>query len=247
MFQTSFAGVSLGEVLSWDEEIPSRVLAEDFPRKHGSFVPPIAFLGTRTIRVNCRAVGASEAALKSFLNDLSYKLYRKGRDKLVLRDDSRYLNAIKTAMRLGYKAGEAPAVQALFSIEFLCDDPFWYSTIESSIATQSIVASPTTFVITHNGPVETPPRIEIKAVGANRTDVKLSNTTVGLFVRYAGTIVAGQTLVIDCAKKTVANAGVNGLNDFTGTFFNLEPGAQNLTFEGAQPCDVTVYWTERWA
>jgi len=105
---------------------------------------------------------------------------------------------------------------------------------------------PPNWPITNSGKAPTPPRIEIKAANGDTTDVKITNTTTSLFVRFAGTITNGNTLVIDHAKRTVKNGGANGLNDFTGSFWDLVTGINNLEYSGPSGVNVLTYWTERY-
>ncbi len=104
-----------------------------------------------------------------------------------------------------------------------------------------------TYSLTNNGKASTPPRIEITANGCDATDVKITNTTTSLFVRFAGTITNGNTLVIDHAERTVQNGGANGLNDFTGSFWDLVTGVNNMEYSGPTGHHVKTFWTERYA
>ena len=171
--------------------------------------------------------------MKTYLNTLSQTLSDKGRDRLYLRDDGRYLNAIKQGFSYRFNGARAGSRVAQFSVQFIADDPFWYSGTTESVLTSNVVASPTVIAVTNSGGTKTSPLIEIKALGSPVTDVKISNGTTGLFVHYSGTINAGATLSIDCADfKAVVNGG-NALNLITGTIeLFLEPGLNNLVYEG---------------
>jgi phage-related protein len=247
----TFAGLAIDGVFDWGEDLPSRVQSETFPRRHGSIVQSLAFLGPRTVTLSGEVVKADETSLKSYLNALSQTLTDRGRDRLFLRNDNRYLNAIKTAFSYRFQGGRLPASIAQFSISFLADDPFWYNSTTDSVLTSNIVASPTVIAVTNNGGSKTPPLIEIKALGSAVTGVKISNGSTGLFISYTGTINAGATLSIDCADfKVLANGG-NGLNLIgTGSSIDmqLEPGLNNFVYEGAVTgVDVNILWLPRWS
>ena len=245
-FALKFAGETLDDVATWDEPLEFKVGEEEFPRRHGSLVQEVAFLRSRRIVLTGRVFKDDEATLKTYLEDLKQTFIEKGRDRLQLRDDNRYLNAILSGFSTRYIAGQAANRGAPFSLEFLADDPFWYSDTEKTNAQDAIASSPHTYSITNSGKAHTPPRIEIKAAGGDATDVKLTNTTTGLFARFAGTISNGQTLIINSAKRTVTNGAANGLNDFTGSFWEFVAGVNNLQYEGPTGVDVVVYWTERY-
>jgi len=243
-----FAGMTLDGISDWSEDLPSRVQSETFPRRHGSIVQRLAFLGARTVTLSGEVVKADSTALRDYLNTLSLTLTERGRDKLLLRDDNRYLNAIKTGFSYRFAGGRLPALIAQFSIQFLADDPFWYDSTTDSVLTSNVTTSPQVIVVTNNGGTKTPPLVEIKALGSAVTDVKITHGTTGFWFRYSGTINAGATLSVDCADfKAVVN-GANALNLITGTLdMNLEPGANNMVYEGpVTGCDINFVWLNRW-
>jgi len=247
----TFAGLAIDGVTDWGEDLPSRVQSETFPRRHGSIVQNLAFLGPRTVTLSGEVIKADETSLKSYLNTLSQTLTDRGRDRLFLRDDSRYLNAIKTGFSYRFQGGRRPANISQFSIQFLADDPFWYNSTTDSVLTSGIVASPTVIAVTNNGGTKTPPLIEIKALGSAVTGVKISNGSTGLFISYVGTINAGATLSIDCADFKVICNGVNSLSQLgTGSTLNmfLEPGLNNFVYEGPTTgVDINILWLPRWS
>lgn len=245
MFQIKFAGLTIDDIAEWGEDQPSRVGVETFPRRHGSITQKLAFLGPRTITVSGKVFKDSEAELKSYLNTLSATMSDRGRDKLYLRDDNRYLNAIKTGFGYRFGASRQETVSAAFNIEFLADDPFWYDGQTQSNLESAVASSPHSFTVNNGGGTRTPPLIEVKAVGGDRTDFTITNTTIGLSMRFAGTIFSGNTCSIDCADYTVINGGSNGLRDFTGNFWQLEQGDNHITYAGPVTVDVNVVWLER--
>src|SRR6266576_1543551 len=157
----TFAGMTLDGIAEWGEDIPSRVQAETFPRRHGSSVQRLAFLGARTITLSGEVFKSDETTLKNYLSSLSQTLTDRGRDKLYFRNDNRYLNAIKTGFGYKFSASRPPTMLAQFSIQFLADDPFWYAGNTDSVLTSNITTSPRTIAVTNNGGTKTPPLIEV--------------------------------------------------------------------------------------
>jgi len=246
-FDIRFAGFTLEGVQVWEEPFELKIHSEEFPRRHGSIVQKVAFIRPKRIVVTGYVAKSSESVLKTYLEDLKQKFLEEGRDKLQLRDDNRYLNAILSGFGFRLERDQSPLVSAVFTLEFFADDPFWYD-INIDTDTQSAIASsPHTYSLTNSGKSPTPPTIEIKAAGGDATDVKVTNTTTSLFVRFAGTITNGQTLIIDHEDRTVDNSGANGMNDFTGSFWELVTGVNNLEYTGPTGVDVTVSWTKRYA
>jgi len=105
-------------------------------------------------------------------------------------------------------------------------------------------ASPKSITITMEGnAISNDPVINVTAGSANITAIEIKNTTTGHLAEldYIGTILAGNTLKIDCGAYTVQNNAVDADADFsTGTthtineWFRLPPGANTIvvTFTG---------------
>lgn len=135
------------------------------------------------------------------------------------------------------------------TIDLLCLDPFWYSDDEQE-KTETITATPTSFVVNNVGRVETFPVITITATGAlpdfvleNETDVQSDGD--GLKFRYTDPgLFAGDVLVIDCVEGTVKRGATNYIRYFTGAFLKLLAGDNTLTYTGAD-CSIKVEWFER--
>lgn len=250
-FALKFSDLTLDDVEEWTEESSSRVDVEDFPRRHGTIIPLAPYLKPRVIRMSGRVFKSTEAALKTYLEDLSNRLTEKGLAKLQLRDNTRYLNAVKSGFSYSFSAGQAALLGARFAIEFLAGDPFWYAATETTSDQGIVGASSYNFSIINNGKSKTPVRAEMIAVGANKTDLKLTNRTNTLFMRFSGTVVRGQTLIMNSAHvrypaRRVTNGSSNGLNSFTGGFWLLEVGQNNLRYEGPTDVGLKVFYTERW-
>lgn len=245
----TFAGLTMDGIKTWREQISSKVEEEEFPRRHGSIIQEIAFLGSRKIFLEGEVFKSTEALLKTYLYDLGRLLTEKGRDKLILRDDSRFLNAIKRDLSYQFNAARAAGVGAAFTIEFIAADPFWYDPTETTNTQSAVGASPFNYAITNGGSVSTPVKIEIVAAGGNVTDVKLTNSTTGLFIRYSGTILNGQTLLIEtdrAGRQKATNGGSNALSLITGSFWHLIVGVNNIQYDGPTGVNILVKYTLRY-
>lgn len=246
-FQLQFAGLTLDDVAELFEESPSRVHIDLFPRREGGVGPEVALRAPKTFRLTGQLIKDSESALDTYLQNLKQKL-NAGVGQLVIKDNNRYATVIKKDFGIMYRAGELPTRAVRFFIDLVAPDPFFYSTTESTSGVSTISASPQSFTVTNNGGVYCHPKIEVKAVGADKTNVKLSNTTNGQYVQFTGTIVNGQTLIFDCVAQKVTNGAQNGLASFLGdSKLSLMAGANNLLYEGpASGVEVTVKHVARW-
>src|SRR5574341_1037300 len=112
------------------------------------------------------------------------------------------------------EAGRAPDVSARFTIAFDAQ-PFFFGADQSQTEANKI--PPWNFTVTNNGGVRTPVTLEVTATSGDLSNIKLTNTTTGLFVYFTGTLLAGNTLIFDNARTskrmTVQNGGGNSLNN----------------------------------
>ena len=104
--------------------------------------------------------------------------------------------------------------------------------------------SPKSFTITMEGnAISNDPIINVIAGSANITAIEIKNTTTGNLAEldYTGTIISGNTLIIDCGAYTVQNNGVDddanfalGATHAINEWFLLPPGANTIvvTFTG---------------
>lgn len=250
-FQIQLGSLTLDGMTRWEESMPSRVPVETYPRRHGAIIPAAPLKGPKSGRFDFNLSADTEWELKNSLENLRVEL-EKGSGKLFLRDDSRYLNAVKTNFAIVHVAGNAPATNATGYIEFVIGDPYWYSDGGEQWDTQANVASsPKNYTVVNSGGAPTPPRIEITALSVNKTGTfKLTNTTAGLYVQWgSGTINATKKLIINCAADpfSVTNDGTNALGLFSGSRSLLLLAELNsLSYEGPTGVDVKVAWTERW-
>jgi len=86
----------------------------------------------------------------------------------------------------------------------------------------------------------------IVTIAGSVSGVKITNRTNGRSMTLTTTL-SGQTLVIDGAKATVTRNGQNAMSGLVaGDFVMLEPGANQLVFEGGAPnATVAFGWRHR--
>lgn len=228
----------------------SRVSEYRFPRRPGSLAPRVPVADSKHVVIGGDIWKGTESEIVNYLDSLNQTLSDKGRDKLYLRDNNRFLYAVKSGFSHQFVYAEVPSTHAKFSIEFVVDDPYWYSaTPESDSQTVGAVNSKT-WAITNDGKARTPPVIELTRTSAanDQSDVLITNTTTGLYLKWAGTFVNGSKLIFDTVNKRVTSAGGNGLNNFTGTLnFMLESGANNLRYDGPGNATILTTWQERYS
>lgn len=244
-FQIKFAGLTLNNLEDWSEDLPSRVNPETFPRRQGAIVQPVPFVAPRQIRVSGTVDKETESDLKTYFRTLGASLHN-GIGELYLRDDSVFLNAVKSGYGYSYSAKEKPSTRGKYFIDFIAGDPYWYSATPSSDTQSNVSSSPHTFSVDNDGGTLTPIAFSIEALGADKTGTfKLTDTTHGLSFSWTGTIEADQLLTIDTGTKRVLNGGGNGIAGFTGSFFLLVVGTNNFSYEGPTGVDLVTTWTHR--
>src|SRR5574341_1554101 len=213
-FQLKFADQIIDEVALWTEHGGLRVEPDIFPRRHEAILPDMAMLAPKRIVVSGEVHKANLAASIAYLRALFGKLVELGQDKLYLYDDGTYLKAICRDWGVDREAGRAPDVSARFTIAFDAQ-PFFFGADQSQTEANKI--PPWNFTVTNNGGVRTPVTLEVTATSGDLSNIKLTNTTTGLFVYFTGTLLAGNTLIFDNARTskrmTVQNGGGNSLNN----------------------------------
>jgi phage-related protein len=249
MFQIRFGSLSLDGFHEWSEDIPSRVTESRFPRRPGSIAPRVPVPDSRIISLVGDIIKDSETELKAYLENLNQSLSDLGRNRLYLRDDNRYINAVKRGLRYQYIAAETPAKHVRCFLEFLCDDPYWYSSTDSSDQQTVGATFVWTWSITNNGKARTPlvMQIDRTSAGGQKFDTIITHTTTGIYQRWNGSLGNGSRLIFDAVNNRVIINGGNGLKDFQGRLIYLELGLNNFRYDGPQNVIITSAWTERWS
>jgi phage-related protein len=252
----TFDSVDLSDyIASWQESAGARINAMSVPKRHGALVSDSIVEEPRIIGVTGRLVSQTSAeTLRGTLDTLA-ELFARRKKRLQLWDD-RYVIASKSRFQHGYLPGSS--MKAIdFSLEFFCDDPFWYAlTPDSSSRTldssDTLVDLPNTiykeaFTLTNNGTVPVFPKITVTA-GASvpLTTIVVRNLTTGRQWTYTGTVAVTKALVCDGNTFRVDNDGVEDLANWAGDFTYLQAGNNSMEIEGKVPATYLFEWSKRW-
>jgi hypothetical protein len=104
----------------------------------------------------------------------------------------------------------------------------------------TLTTSPQTITVTNGGNLAVSnPGLTISAGAGNITDLVVGIAGSCEF-SFSGTITAGTSLVIDCGRRTVLNAGADAFDDFHRTanqviapWFSFAPGANSVVVSGS--------------
>ena len=132
-------------------------------------------------------------------------------------------------------------------VNFTAPEPFWMATNKTRHS-ESISSSPDTFTIsTIGGNTFSRPIITVTNDGSNISSLQLENRTTGQLWAYSGTIVTGQSLVIDTDLLTVENNDVDDIANFSGDFdMYLLPEDNEIYVLGLVSGTVIFDWYDRW-
>lgn len=216
----------------------------------GSSIPAINY-PSKPVALAGAIKGSSHADLDSRID--AFKGYLTGKDKNL---DIAYGSGTR---RYVATAG-VPKIQrrqrsfiATFQVPITCTNPFGLDTSASALFathTGSTVATFTeTPTVAGNAPFQLPVfTITLTSITGAGDYVQISNDNNNQEILIYGQALAnGDVIVIDCANRVVT---INGNEvDFYGTFLELEPGANSLTYtDGFTTRTVTVAATyvKRW-
>lgn len=246
-FSVRFGDFTLDGIADWQGSSPYRVTQHRFPRRPGAIAPRVPAKDSKRISLQGEVWKDSEAQIISYFRLLGKKL-DAGRDRLYLRDDNYYLNAVAESFDWTFSSIRSPETVAKYSLAFVCDDPHWYAP-QHSEQTESVGAVNTaTFAVTNNGDARTPAVIQITRTDPanDQANITLTHTTSGLFMTWAGSLPDGQSIIFDSVNQRVTALGGNGLTAFSGTIrIELEPGLNNWEYVGPGNVDIVIAWQER--
>lgn len=121
-------------------------------------------------------------------------------------------------------------------VDFSLADPYFYGT-PVVVGPTSIAASPTDQAITNPGEARTN-AILFDFVGPISSP-KVTHQATGLYLECLVTVESGKHLLVDCAKFTATNDGVNAIGSIrhSGDFrwMIVEPGVQTLRVTASSP------------
>lgn len=209
---------------------------------NSSSIPSINY-PSKKIKIAGSIHGSTQADLDSRID--SFKAYFNGKDKnLDIAYGTGTRRYIATANAISVTR-QQKALFATFAIDFLCTNPFGLDTAASNLFAAHTGSTIATFTETPTvggtAPYQLPVfTITLTAITGAGDYLQISNDNNNQEILLYGLgLVTGDVVVIDCARRMVT---VNGTEvDYYGTFLELEPGANSLTYtDGFTTRTVTV-------
>lgn len=244
-FALSIAGTTIDDVAILNEEQLYKFDSVQSPAAHGGTALG-SWRGRGTVNMTGRVVKADVQALRDYQVALDV-LFSSGLPvKIIKLDDARYKWSKVERFRWRAEAEATPGRSAVFEVAASIVEPFWYAAGAGETVSYSAAASPTDQVVANDGAMPTPPRFTITPSLVAMNDFRLTNTTTGRTQHYAGTIQAGEDLIIDTKQETVrANGIINDLKNHTGFMWLLQPGNNTVRYEGDVTVDIVIEYFER--
>jgi len=192
----------------------------------------------------------SQANLDALID--TFKGYLTGKDKnLDIGYGASTRRYIATVNSITITRGNTNLI-ATFSIEFICTYPFGKDTSLTSITntlnhtSATLTVTPT---IAGSAPTQMPIftiTIDAKTGTGDYVSIANNNNNQQIMLLNLG-LTAGDVIVIDCDERTVT---VNGNDvDYFGTFLELEPGANSLTYSDGfdtRTVDIVAQYYKRY-
>lgn len=231
---------------------PTRVQMMAVPKRHGGLVSEVPVLDPRRINIRGKIQEASFTACRATI-DLFEKTFHRFNKKLRIYDD-RYINAYPLGFNYVFLPGSGGASVA-YTIDIICADPFWYNDTTGSdsrtLDTGDVAIDITnnvyreSFTINNTGTAFVFPVITVTAGGTNLTTITVRNLTTGRNFSFVGTVLSGNSLVVDCGQFTVENNGVEDLTNWSGSFLWFDPGNNSMQIEGTTVATYAFAWSPR--
>lgn len=216
---------------------------------NSSSIPDVNY-PSKTIRIAGTIHGSTQANLDDRID--TFKGYFNGKDKnLDITYGSSTRRYIATVNSLTVSR-QQKALFAAFEIQFICTQPFGVNTTATtilSLANSTTATYTVTPTIAGTAPYQLPVvTITLDALTGTGDYVQISNDNNGqTMILYGLGLTAGDVIIIDCVNRSVT---VNGTEvDFTGTFLELEPGANSLTYTDGfttRTVDIGIVYYKRW-
>jgi phage-related protein len=195
----------------------------------------------RIITVIGQVYGETVSQYRTNLEALYAALYKQ--DQKLYKTSSRYINVKKAIVTNSLEQNNFPRLSNV-SIQFICEDPFWYSP-EISEDTESISETPHEWNVSNGGDIEVYPIITITNSGSYAS-LSLKNKTDGnsLFTYDDSNLESGASVVIDCNEGTVYLSTTNTIRYLSGSFLRLLKGINTLELTGLDNASVKIefYW-----
>lgn len=227
---------------------------------NGSTIPAINY-PSKKITIGGTIKGADQivddaivATAQQDLDNLidTFKGYFNGKDKnLDIEYGTGTRRYIATANTISVTR-EQKAPYATFTVEFICTSPFGVDTSATTITNQANYTSATLTVtptIAGSAPVQYPLiTLTIDSLTGTGDYVQITNNNNDQqMLLYGFSLTNGAVIIIDSYARTVT---INGTEvDYLGTFLELEPGANSLTYTDGfttRQVDILITYYKRW-
>ena len=224
-----------------------RVQVEDLPRVDGA-IELQNLWGRRTITMTGFVEGDTRGELDDNKNMLKQALAQKlGRLVIdTLSNKSRYYYATCQSLVIPEKGGENIR-HLTWDAEFICADPFAYES-ESTLIPEFSVGNGGSTTAANLGDVQVEPYFKIRTTHRYSTTITIVNNTTGERITPQTTILSGDKLIIDCARKSVLKNGIEV--DYIGTFPHLAVGSNQISYtitatSGSPTALFEISWRHR--
>jgi len=225
-----------------DRDFSSRSKILDRFGIHGGTEVSDRGIKPRKVRVQGAYHAASQAALKTFLDDLTKALHNNGNPYRFSWESGYYINVSHVSRFRSKRFKQGLAYKSVeIDIELECPDPFWYSTSDDSPGAVSITASPQSIVFTNNGNVPSPLRIQCDPTAAWADFTIKNETDSDNLCRYTDPLLGdGDKLIIDAKDGTVERNSENTIRYFSGAFLRVLPGDNTIVYTGPTGGTITL-------
>lgn len=225
-----------------DREFSSRSKILDRFGAHGGAEVSDRAIKPREVTIKGAHHAASQAALKTFLDDMTEALHNNGDPYRFSWEAGRYINVDHVGSFKAKRYKEGLAYKSVdIEIELICPDPFWYSTTDDSVGPTSMSSSPKTITFTSTSNVPSPLQIQCDPT-ATWGDFTIENDTDDdNLMRYTDPSLGnGDQLIIDSQDGTVLRDSLNTIRYMTGAFLRVLPGDNSIIYTGPTGGTITL-------
>jgi hypothetical protein len=229
--QVTFGGFNFTANHAWPETWEDQITVTDTTQAvPGSDAAPArdARLAPRVVKITGHLAGFTDRQSFRDAKDAFQQALNYGRMDQLYNDTDRYLNAKCISANL---SEDDLIGAAAFDCSFICPDPFYYSTVESTTNAMN-PASGDTLTATNGGTASLYSVWTITPGSSAVGTITLTNVTTGLAWAFGPTsITIGEDLVVDALNGTVTLGGVNSLASLSGVFWPLLAGNNTIRID----------------
>lgn len=227
-------GLVIGTVTGWLDSPAVSVPTAIIPGRAGATVSGTAREQTRAIGMSGYVRGTNPADVRAKYELLKVAT-RTGTVKLAMPDGrARHIYAVRDSIIAPSVVGQFVQKDLPVDMKFTAFDPYFYDDSLSSVVAPAALpmgTAPVRPVLTMTGTSVTTPIFTLR---------DYAGVIVGQMTFASLVLTSGDTLVIDCAAKTVRKNGVNVLSFLTaGDFLKIDP-AVHANFSASSWPYVTV-------